>query len=160
MNELNTFSNYSGVKPNKTKCEIAGIGVGMKCVNLNNKTLKIPGAHFSYNKNLDQDKNLCKHTVKIENILKSWCTGQLTLEGRIMVFKSLAVSKVIHLLLIDQSSCFGILRGSFLRTDMLIKLKCGQNQIFDLKLSPKVPKLAKIHISRTASRRKFDDPSK
>ena len=27
MNELNTFSNFSGLKPNKTKCEIAGICV-------------------------------------------------------------------------------------------------------------------------------------
>ena len=27
MNELNTFSNFSGLKPNITKCEIAGIGV-------------------------------------------------------------------------------------------------------------------------------------
>ena len=27
MSELNTFSNFSGLKPNKTKCEIAGIGV-------------------------------------------------------------------------------------------------------------------------------------
>ena len=43
MNELNTLSNFSGLKPNKTKCEIAGIGVlngtqialcAMKCVKL------------------------------------------------------------------------------------------------------------------------------
>ena len=27
MSELNTFSDFSGLKPNKTKCEIAGIGV-------------------------------------------------------------------------------------------------------------------------------------
>ena len=27
MNELNTFSNFSGLKPNKTKCEIVSIGV-------------------------------------------------------------------------------------------------------------------------------------
>ena len=27
MSELSTFSNFSGLKPNKTKCEIAGIGV-------------------------------------------------------------------------------------------------------------------------------------
>ena len=56
MNELNTFSNFSGLKPNKTKCEIAGIGVlngvqvalcGMKCVNLNNETVKILGVYFS-----------------------------------------------------------------------------------------------------------------
>ena len=64
MSELNTFSNFSGLKPNKTKCEIAGIGVlngvqvalcGMKCVNLNNETVKILGVPFSYNKNLKQD---------------------------------------------------------------------------------------------------------
>ena len=111
MNELNTFSNFSGLKPNKTKCEIAGIGVlngvqvalcGMKCVNLNNETVKILGVHFSYNKNLEQDKNFCEHIVKIENILKLWRMRQLTLEGRITVFKSLAVSKVIHLLLITK----------------------------------------------------------
>ena len=79
MNELNTFSNFSGLKPNKTKCEIAGIGVlngvqvalcGMKCVNLNNETVKILGVHFSCNKNLEQNKNFCEHIVKIENILK------------------------------------------------------------------------------------------
>ena len=27
MSELNTFSNFSGLKPNKAKCEIAGISV-------------------------------------------------------------------------------------------------------------------------------------
>ena len=27
MIELNTFSNFSGLKPNKTECEIGGIGV-------------------------------------------------------------------------------------------------------------------------------------
>ena len=65
MNKLNIFSNFSGLKLNKTKYEIAGIGVlnrvkvalcSMKCVNLNNETVKILGVHFSYNKNLEQDK--------------------------------------------------------------------------------------------------------
>ena len=110
MSELNTCSKISGLKPNKTKCEIVGIGLlnrvqvalyGMKCVNLNNETVKILGVHFSYNKNLEQDKNFCKHIVKIENILKLWRMRQLTLEGRITVFKSLTVS-VIHLLLITK----------------------------------------------------------
>ena len=111
MNELNIFSNISGLKPNKTKCEIAGIGVlngvqvalcGMKCVNLNNETVKTLGVHFPYNKNLEQDKNFCEHIVKIENILKLWCMRQLTLKERIKFFKSIAVSKVIHLLLITK----------------------------------------------------------
>ena len=73
MNELNIFSNFSGLKPSKTKCEIAGISVlkgvqvalcGMKCVNLNNETVKILGVHFSYNKNPEQDKSFCEHIVK------------------------------------------------------------------------------------------------
>ena len=60
MNELNTFSNFSGLKPNKTKREIVGIGVQnrdqvalccMKYVNFNNEAMKIPGVHFSCYKN-------------------------------------------------------------------------------------------------------------
>ena len=111
MSELNTFSNFSGLKRNKTKCEIPGIGVlngvqvvlcGMKCVNLNNETVKTLGVHFPYNKNLEQDKNFCEHIAKIENILKLWCMRQITLNGRIKVFKLIAVSKVIHLLLITK----------------------------------------------------------
>ena len=65
MSELNTFSNFSGLKPNKTKCEIAGIGVlngvqvalcDMKHVNFNNETAKALGVHFSYNKNFSKIK--------------------------------------------------------------------------------------------------------
>ena len=40
---------------------------------------------FLYNKNLQQDKKFCEHTVKIKNILKLWNMRQLTLQGRIMV---------------------------------------------------------------------------
>ena len=74
----------------------------MKCVNFNNGTVKILGVHFSYNKNLEQDKNFCEHIVNIENILKLWRLTQLTFERRITVFKSLTVSKVMHLLLITK----------------------------------------------------------
>ena len=75
MNKLNIFSNISGLKPNKRKYEIAGIGVlnevqvalcGMKCVNLINETVKILAVHFSYNKNLEQDKNLSEHILEIK----------------------------------------------------------------------------------------------
>ena len=41
----------------------------MKCVNPNYETVKILDVHFSYNKNLEQDKIFCEHVVKIENIL-------------------------------------------------------------------------------------------
>ena len=74
----------------------------MKCVDLNNETVKILGVHFSYNKNLEQDKKFSDHIIKIENILKLWRLRQLTLEGRITVFKPLAISKVMHLLMITK----------------------------------------------------------
>ena len=72
---------------------------GMICVYLKNKTVKIPGTHFSYNKNLEQGKSFNKQIVKIENNLKLWRLGQLPFEGRIKVF---VVSKDIHLLLINK----------------------------------------------------------
>ena len=72
----------------------------MKCVNLNNETMNILGFHFSYNKNVAQDKIFSEYIVKIENILKLWHIRQQNLEGIITVFKSFAISKDIHLLLI------------------------------------------------------------
>ena len=65
MNELNTFSNFSGLKFNKTKFAIASIGVlnglqmelcALKCVNFNNQTMKILRVHLLYHKNLEQVK--------------------------------------------------------------------------------------------------------
>ena len=50
------FSFYSGLKTNRKKCEVAGIGVlkgvnlelcGMECVDLTKSYLKILGIHFS-----------------------------------------------------------------------------------------------------------------
>ena len=66
--------------------------------------VKIVCVHFSYNKNLEQDKNFCEHITKIESILNLLRMRQLTLEGRITAFRSLAVSKVIHLLLLHENT--------------------------------------------------------
>ena len=57
-NAFDKFSLLSGLKPNKAKCEIAGIGVlkgvllalcGIDCIDLTKKTIKILDIHFSYN---------------------------------------------------------------------------------------------------------------
>ena len=59
------FQIYSGLKPDKTECEIAGVVVlngiqvpfcGIKYVSLKNETLKILGSHFWYNKILSKIK--------------------------------------------------------------------------------------------------------
>ena len=102
MNQLNTYSNFSGLKPNKTNCETDKTNVapcGMKCVNLNN--LSNLGVHFMYNKNFEQDRTFCEHIIKKENILKNMVheAQEEELEGRIRVFKSLPFFKLIHILL-------------------------------------------------------------
>ena len=86
------FSQLSGLKPNKSKCEIAGIVVlkgvkvvlcGMRCANLFEDTIKILGIHCSYNKQLENDKNFKKYMAKTENVLKLWRTGTCHLKGKL-----------------------------------------------------------------------------
>ena len=67
---LKVFDNFSkifGLKLNKSKCEIAGIGAlrgvrvtlrNMQCIKLNGETVKIVRIDFSYNKKLEEEKNL------------------------------------------------------------------------------------------------------
>ena len=40
--------------------------------------------------------------VKLQNILKLWKLRNLTIEGRIVDFKSLAVSKLIHFAVVTE----------------------------------------------------------
>ena len=105
MNVFDTFSIYSGLKPNKSKCEIAGIGVlkgvsmelcGMECIDLTKNSKKILVIHFSYNKKIENEENFIKLIKKIENVLKIWRTRSLTVQGKIAILKTLAISKDIH----------------------------------------------------------------
>ena len=102
LEAFHAFSFFSGLKPNKSKCEIAEIGLlegvnvalcGMECVNLEKDTIKILGIHYSYNQALEYDQNFTE-------LLKLWRSRSLNLEGKIIVFKSLALSKIIHLALV------------------------------------------------------------
>ena len=70
---------------------------GMECIHLTDDIIKILGIYFSYNEKLERERNLLNHIVKIQNILKLWKLRNLTNEGRIVVFKSLAISKLVHL---------------------------------------------------------------
>ena len=111
INTFAKFSKYSGLKPNHEKCKIAGIGVlksvkvavcGMKCIDLCNDTIKITGIHFSYNKKKRNEKNFLDSITKIQNVLKVWRMRRYTLDGKIIVFKTLAISKIVFLSLISK----------------------------------------------------------
>ena len=79
MKVFDIFSSFSGLKPNKSKCEVAGIGAlkgakmalcGMKCIDLRLNTVKILGIHFLYNKKIENDENFLKQITSIEKVLK------------------------------------------------------------------------------------------
>ena len=106
---FSVFYSYSGLRPNLSKCEIAGIGVlkgvtvalcGMKCIDLTKNSIKILGIHFSYNKKFQDDMNFCDTIKNISNVTKLWRMQNLSLEGKITVFKTLAVSKIVYLALL------------------------------------------------------------
>ena len=91
MKVFDIFSVFSGLKPNKFKCEVAGIGAlkgakmalrGMKCIDLRLNTLKILGIHISYNTKIENDENFLKQITSTEKVRK------------------LTISKIVHLTLI------------------------------------------------------------
>ena len=52
---------------------------GMKCLNIAKETVKILGAHFSYNKYVEHEKNFQNHIVKTEIVIRLWHIGNLTI---------------------------------------------------------------------------------
>ena len=109
LSSLDQFYTFSGLRPNLSKCEIAGIGVlkdanvalcGLKSVNLTKKSIKILGVHLSYNEKLQNELNFCTTIKNICNVIKLWRMRHLSLEGKITIFKSLAISKIVYLALL------------------------------------------------------------
>ena len=97
---FNTFFLFSGLKPNLTKFEIVGIGAlkgvqvavcGMKCSDLCIEAIKIIGTFFSYNSRIKEEYNFLKIVSNLQSVLNLWRYRNITLEGRIVVFKSLAL---------------------------------------------------------------------
>ena len=66
MNAFGTFSSYSALKPDESKCKISVIhtlkGVSMElcrmgCKDLTKKSVKIYSIHFSYTKKIENKEN-------------------------------------------------------------------------------------------------------
>ena len=96
----------TGLKPNLYKCKSAGIGAlkgfkvricGIKCIDLTKEAVKILGVLVSYDKNLQLENYFRKTILNIEKILKIWRQRNLTLEGKIIIFETLALSKITFL---------------------------------------------------------------
>ena len=75
-----TFSLFSGLTPNLTKCEIAGIGAlkgiqlavwGM-CIDICNQDINILRTYLSYNDIIKGECNFLKYVSNIQSVLKLW----------------------------------------------------------------------------------------
>ena len=75
---------------------------GMECIDLMDDIIQILNIYFSSNKKLEQEKSFLNHIVKIQNILKLCKPRNLTIEGGIVVFKLLAISKLIYPALVTE----------------------------------------------------------
>ena len=67
----------------------------MRCIDLNIDTLKIFGTQFSYNENLKEEKDFYKFIRNMERVLKTQKMRNLTQEGKIVSFKTIAISKIV-----------------------------------------------------------------
>ena len=95
LNKIYLFSSFSVLKLKLSKYEVARIGLlkGVK------DAIKITGFFFVcvYNKNIELQQNLKKTIIVIEKVLRMWRRRNLTLEGKIIIFKTLSSSKFVFL---------------------------------------------------------------
>ena len=105
MKVFETFSKFSGLRLNVSKCEICGIGVlnnvpvalcGFKNVLLSEDSIRVLGVHFSYNEAIHTERNFLNIIKDVESTLKAWKWRPLSLQGKIIVFKTLVFSKTIY----------------------------------------------------------------
>ena len=136
---MNQFYMVSGLRPNFSKCEIAGISsqkdakvalCGMKSLDLTKESIKILGVHISYNKTFQDDMNFCMTVTNICNVIKLWRMRHLSLVGKITIFKPLALSKIVYLplLTIVPKSIIEVLnkiQKKFLWSNKKCKIKHG-----------------------------------
>ena len=67
--------------------------------------------------------NFQSHVVKIENILRLWHMRNLTAEGKVLVFKSLAIFKIVDLKLITAVPHVIINQLNIIQKDFIRKRK-------------------------------------
>ena len=72
----------------------------MRCTDSRNEAIKISGIYFSYNEKIKGEKNCCNIISNIQGVLNLWRMKNVTLEGRMVVFKTLAISKIVFLALL------------------------------------------------------------
>ena len=69
----------------------------MQMVNLKNDKIKILGCYSSYCKDLSEKYNFLEVINKLKTCLHVWKSRGLTLAGKILIFKTMALSKILYI---------------------------------------------------------------
>ena len=100
------FELFSSLKTNIEKCEVCWFGKSnyrgdkpgnCKLISLLTGSIRILGAHFSLDKTLSRDKNFSDLLVEMRAIIKTWKIRNLTLKGKVIIFRSLIASKPVYI---------------------------------------------------------------
>ena len=97
------FEEFSSLKINPEKCEACWIGsakhstekpLNCKWISLSTGSIKVPGNHIRYSRNLANKLNFFNLIPGVNNIINLWKQRNLTIDGKIQVFRSLVFSKL------------------------------------------------------------------
>ena len=99
---IELFGEVSGLKLNKAKCEGLWLGILKDCQNRlfdiswPQRPIAALGAHFSYNKELNDNINFDEKLTRVETTLKAWSGRGLTPIGKICILKMFGISKLLY----------------------------------------------------------------
>ena len=62
--------------------------------------IKILGVYYSYDKNLENQENVINLFLKIKKLSRLWRMYNVTIAGKITVFKTFSISKIVLLALV------------------------------------------------------------
>ena len=106
LNIMRKLGEFSSLHANVEKCEACWIGhskcrtdkpVNCKVTSLIRSSIKILVVHYSYNREVAEDKNISELTKGMKTVLNIWRQRYLTLGGKIQVLKSLIASKPVYI---------------------------------------------------------------
>jgi len=103
LREVKKFGTLSGLKLNMSKTEAIWLGSAPQFnlaynIKWNDKPTKVLGVYVGWNLTESIDLTYSMKVVNIRKLLYSWQHRKLTLNGKVLILKSLALSQIIHLL--------------------------------------------------------------
>ena len=99
------FQTFSSLKLNVEKCEACWIGaekdnpakpINFKWVNIASEAIRTLGIYNSYDTDLVEKLNFLDNLKPLNDVIRTWEPRGLSLAGKILVFKTLAVSKLLY----------------------------------------------------------------